>query len=263
MKILLTGATGFIGRRVLPLLSGHNVLCLTRTNFPEVAAFGAETVIHLAWPGVYGNDRYREEVQRDGYNLTRRLFAAVTPACRRWVGAGSQAEFTQRSTPYAIYKRWSLMATHEWALRHRVGFAWARLYSVYGPGEVPDSFLPYLIRELLAGRDPALTDQNLPWDFLFVDDAARALVALALGKATGLYEIAAGETIYTQDAARIVRDKVAPAATLRFGARPRRAVEIDGIGPVNVAPMRALGWSPQVSFSAGLDALIESLIPNP
>ena len=44
---------------------------------------------------------------------------------------------------------------------------------------------------------------------------------------------------------------------LRFGDRPRRAVEIDGIGPVNIAPMRALGWSPQVSFSDGLDALIE------
>jgi len=139
-----------------------------------------------------------------------------------------------------------------------VSFAWARLYSVYGPGAVVNSYLPYLIRELQAGHNPALTDQDIPWDFLYVDDAARAIVLLeTIHSATGIFDIAYGEPISTQTAAKIVRDKINPSAVLRFGDRPRRDIEIDGLHP-DVRRMNLLGWKPEVSFSDGVDAMIQA-----
>src|SRR4051812_36642027 len=74
MRIFLTGATGFLGARVLPLLGAHEVLCATRRadqvervsharaleadlNVPgawedELRAFTPQWWIHLAWDGL-------------------------------------------------------------------------------------------------------------------------------------------------------------------------------------------------------------------
>lgn len=260
MRVLLSGSTGFIGKRVLPLLAKQEVFCLDRTNLPEVKDFAPEIVIHLAWPGVYGDRRHDETTQRAGYVFTQKLLHAIGNKCCRWVGVGSQAEVSKRDSPYAIFKRWSLFESNRWAVNHNVSFAWARLYSVYGPGQVDNSYLPYVISELLENGSVDLTDQNIPWDFLYVDDAAKAIVSLAMNPtAHGVYEVASSDTIHTQEAAYIVRDKIDPTAKLLFGAKKWRPVEIDGIKPVDISRMIAIGWEPLVSFSDGVDALIQSI----
>jgi UDP-glucose 4-epimerase len=258
-KILLSGATGFIGRRVLPLLEGNEVFCLDRCNYRAAEEFHPDVVVNLAWPGVYGDARYNDDIQAQGLRLTDWLLS-ISEGCKRWIGVGSQAELSQPDCAYSRYKIASHCNAHQWCVERGIDFCWARLYSVYGPGEVSYSFLPYVIGELLAGRDVKLTDQDCPWDFLYVDDAASAIVTLVLhDEAIGLFDIANGETIHTQNAARRVRDMLNPRAALEFGARPRRAIEIDGIPAVDISRMRGLGWEPHVSFYNGVQRLIQSI----
>ena len=71
MRVLLTGGTGFVGSRVLPLLEEHEVLCVSRdpVRLPqrrgmkaiaadlgrdgawitEIARFRPDWCLHLAW----------------------------------------------------------------------------------------------------------------------------------------------------------------------------------------------------------------------
>ena len=119
MRVLVTGATGYIGRHTLPILvrSGHTVHATSRT-LPDLAARsrvpaawhsvdlltpGApewiieqvrpEAVLHFAWnatPGVY----WTAADNADWEEATVSLFSAFADAGgRRFVGAGTCAEY--------------------------------------------------------------------------------------------------------------------------------------------------------------------------
>ena len=81
MRIFLTGASGFIGSRILPALqaSGHQVIGLARSESTAQAlkAAGAEVHRHAGCPGVAAGWR-RERRRGDPYRLRPRL----QPLCR-------------------------------------------------------------------------------------------------------------------------------------------------------------------------------------
>jgi UDP-glucose 4-epimerase len=128
MRILVTGATGFVGAHVLQRLSTENaslaILVRAGSNTwrikpllssvsaivgdlrnprelaPAIADFEPDTVIHLAWSGV-GN-RYRNVQWQMDDNLASSidlLRTAHAAGCRTWIGLGSQAEYGPMNGP--------------------------------------------------------------------------------------------------------------------------------------------------------------------
>ena len=96
----------------------------------------------------------------------------------------------------------------------------------------------------------------MPWDYLHVADAARAIVAVATGSATGVFDVGSGETVCTRAIPRMLRAKIDPHLALSFGARPERDVEIDYL-KADTTAIRSLGWKPQIDLSTGLDSVIQ------
>jgi len=260
MRILVTGSSGFIGRTVVRRLQEqgkHETYCLDRQNIPAAAEWKPEAVIHCAWGGVSHEFRDDDALQSGGLLLTQTVACAVAGTCRRFVGIGSQAELSQPEIPYSQYKALTNRYLQRFCKERNISWAWARLYSVYGPGDNPWTFIPYLIRALLRGdTEIPLTDQNIPWDWLYVDDAADALIRLAEVNINGEFELGYGASVLTQDTARAIRDKINPEAKLLFGLRPKRVKEIPGLLCDIEAIQRATGWWPQVPISKGLDRTI-------
>jgi len=219
MRILITGATGFLGGHLLKRLSAEDVTVaiLIRPqsnrwriehlgmNFVKIIGdlrqpqgisdaikdFAPDTVIHLAWSGVL--NRYRnEQLQLDNlFGNLALLRIANEAGCRTWIGLGSQAEYgplnirinedapTRPSTLYGITKLCTCLLSQYLCAQLNMRFVWLRLFSAYGPADNPGWLIPYVILTLLRGERPALTTGEQRWDYLFVEDTAEVIYRVA------------------------------------------------------------------------------------
>ena len=118
MKALVTGANGFLGRRLVQdlLENGHEVIAVVRlaaygnnrprmnkdsvlvvpcglesyADLPERIGFPCDWFFHLAWAGVSGSDRYSFAIQEKNIaSAVQSVAAAKALGCSRFIGAGS------------------------------------------------------------------------------------------------------------------------------------------------------------------------------
>lgn len=192
--LAVTGGTGFVGQRLLKLAieNGHRVRALTRRPQQPIEGIdwipgdltgcgdlcdGADAVIHVA--GVI-NARTAAEFIAGNVEGTRvALAAAKASGVRRFIHVSSLAAREPGLSGYGASK-----AASE-ALPPLSGLDWAivRPPAVYGPG---DRETLELFR--LAAHGIALVPRRGHASFIHVDDLAAALLALALGNASGTFE---------------------------------------------------------------------------
>jgi dTDP-6-deoxy-L-talose 4-dehydrogenase (NAD+) len=261
--ILLTGATGFVGRLVHRALCarGAKVRVVIRTGsesrlafatesvvatpdvFAEKAAWwtaacrGVDVVVHAAWyaePGVYLQSPKNEACLAGTLELARGASAAKV---RRFVGVGTCFEYdisdrplTTQSplrplTPYAVAKVQAFRALSELLPSRGVAFAWCRLFYLYGEGEDARRLVPTLRRRLAAGEPVDMTSGEQVRDFIDVAEAGAMIADAALGDVAGPVNICSGVPITIRALAERIADEYGRRDLLRFGARPDNAFD--------------------------------------
>jgi nucleoside-diphosphate-sugar epimerase len=258
--LLVTGAGGFIGQRLVGLLraQGRTVTGWTRadadlTQREAVAealmALAPSTIFHLAASNAAlaeSDDR----VPAAEVAMVANLAAAMPGGCRLLM-TGSMAEYGYSGTlaendpraPRSTYGRAKAAASDHAVALAATGahdLRVARLFGVYGPGEAARRLVPHLVAHLAVGQPVDLGDAEQVRDFVHVDDVCDRLIALAeAGVAPApVVNIGTGVGVTVGDVARAVADRLgADHGLLRFGALPRRAIDED----VLVAETRLLG----------------------
>jgi len=216
MKVLVTGATGFVGRQVIPLLlkRGHTVTAVARdaakaqgfTWYPDVRFLAGDihqidsgligiigqqdAVLHLAWPGLpHYKDLYHfEENLPAAYRFLKSLVEhstrhlLVTGTCLEYgmqEGCLSEETPADPSNPYALAKDTLRKFLEELKKVHAFNLQWARLFYMYGPGQNPNSLIAQLEQALDAGESVFnMSGGEQSRDYLPVEEAARRLVIL-------------------------------------------------------------------------------------
>jgi dTDP-6-deoxy-L-talose 4-dehydrogenase (NAD+) len=256
-RILLTGATGFVGRQILSALVTMNVpvtlvvrgelkrvetrpvdrVILTDDAFAQSRSWwvealqGVDTVIHAAWfaePGQY----LQSPINLDCLKGTITLAQACADArVRRFVGTGTCFEYDtdagylsvdtplRPATPYAAAKAATYLALNQSLPIAGVEFVWCRLFYLYGEGEDPRRLVPYIHQRLQQGKFADLTDGLQVRDYMDVRDAAASIVATACGNCTGPVNVCSGNGITIRELAVRIADTYGRADLLRFGAR--------------------------------------------
>lgn len=244
MNIVMTGATGFIGRRVVPRLvaDGHSVRSLARRpadagrleelagttvveadltepeSLKRVIARG-DCVIHLAVLGhLSERDHDESEFRRVNVEGTRNLLEACLDreAARVVVTSSSAALGHVRSpvidesspanplTPYGRSKRASDLLVEEYARERGLPSVSLLFTHVYGPGDTRD-FLK-IIRWMKAGVFPQVGLRPNYYPALFIDDAVEAIrLAIDRGRLGERYIITDSDPHDTREVRRLVR----------------------------------------------------------
>ena len=231
--------------------------------------FAPDTVFHLGWSGVGNADR--NQITQATKNLSfatslTQLSADTGVQC--WIGAGSQAEYgpknrqideTQLPQPTTLYGASKLSAgilTERIAALGGIRHAWLRVFSTYGPLDNADWMLPTLIAKLLNRERPALTAGEQLWDYLHVNDAARAFLAIAESDAQGCFNLGSGETHPLRKSIETIRDEIDPALPLGFGEVPYRNDQVMCLHADISKLQRTANWFPQTELTAGLKSLV-------
>ena len=263
MTVLITGATGFVGRQVHAALAERGVavrvviragtearliapaeaIVTTPDLFAEPATWwaracaGIATVVHAAWYAESGQYLHSPK-NAECLNGTLAFAAGAAEAgVRRFVGVGTCFEYdvsagtlsTQTplkpETPYAEAKAAAFSALSAFLPPRGVAFAWCRLFYLYGEGEDERRLVPTLRRCLSAGEPADLTSGQQVRDFLDVRDAGRMIADAALGSVQGPVNVCSGVPITVRAFAERIADGYGRRDLLRFGARPDNAFD--------------------------------------
>jgi len=266
-RVLVTGASGFIGSRLCPLLtrSGAEVHGFSRgilvqttgvsrwwrgdvSNEQDVRVVLQDSrpdfVFHLA--GHVSGLRSRQKVEptfhTNALGALNMLNHCADQGVRRLVLAGSLEEpdvgatATVSVSPYAASKATASIYARMFHVLYETPVVVARLFMVYGPGQRDlTKLIPYVALSLLRGETPALSSGLRPVDWLFVDDAAEALVSLLLpvGLEGSTIDVGSGTVRTVRDVVENVAALIAPPVSLTFGTipdRPREVVRVADAG---------------------------------
>jgi nucleoside-diphosphate-sugar epimerase len=291
MRILLTGAGGFIGTAFLreALRCGHEVAglylpghrvpektvglvtltgSLANAPWPEISQFEPETCVHTAWittPGDYLESPKNETFLKWSQSFLDRLAEMGAPHI---VGLGTCIEYELSDQPlredrtplkpqslYAQTKNDLRLYGERLANRDSFSFAWARVFYPFGPGEHPSRLCSSLIRQLTDGRTVVLKTPQSRKDYIYIDDVATALLRVVESRFDGCINIGTGSGITVARTAEIIAKSMGREDLLRTADPP--AVDPFPCVVADATRLKGLGWLPRISAATGLRRMID------
>lgn len=290
IRVLVTGATGFIGRHALPMLvlAGAEVHAVARrpgrsmagVNWHQADLLRAEDraqliqtvrpthLLHFAWIAEHG--RFWEAEENSAWldasrDLVRR-FRDIGGG--RVVGAGSCAEYDWQDPalaagglcdehgtpcrPATLYGRCKLAMSDWLRMQPGLSHAWGRIFFTYGDDEDRRRLVPAVITALLTDQPAEIGPGTQVRDFLDVRDVAAAFVAMLTAPVEGVVNIGAGAGVTVADLAREIAQLVGKPDLLRVGALPARPGDPPFLVP-NIDRLRIeAGFRPARDRTTGL-----------
>jgi nucleoside-diphosphate-sugar epimerase len=290
MRVLLTGASGFIGRHVLDSLRQQNIdtVMLGRQRAPDSAfadfietdllvapdfaslarKSAATHLLHLAWYAEHGK-YWASPLNLRWVEATIRLIEAFCQAGgQQVVVAGTCAEYDwshgycrESSTPlnpatlYGTAKDAARRLAMAVCAQHHLPCAWGRIFLPFGTGEAGQRLIPSLIDVFRGKRPPFGVNAAAYRDFLHASDVAEGFVALLRDGANGAYNISSGQPALVasvvQELARLL--DADPQAVLDLSSE-RLGEPLLLVG--ESLKLKALGWQATLSLAQGLERTV-------
>jgi nucleoside-diphosphate-sugar epimerase len=300
--IALTGATSMIGLALIRqcLRSGIKIIAFVRPNSSRLDRLPDSNLIkivncnldslinldaikerldnpemfyHFGWDHTDKQGRYDCDKQLRNLHYTlAAVHLAKKLGCRRFIGAGSQAEYGRSSdhltgtTPvdpeiaYGITKyaagKLSKIECEKIDLEH----IWVRILSVYGINDNDDTLIKTFIVNCKNNRSMPLGPCTHIWDYLYEDDAGQAFLAIGRrGLNRKVYCLGNGIGKPLKEYLEIIRNMVNPAYIPQYGEIPYIEKSVKYLCADITELTNDTGWKPEFSFDEGVRRVIENI----
>ena len=299
-KIVVTGATSMIGTALIEECIKNNieVYAVVRKSsgrqnrlpknklihlidsslekldqLPELIPEACDTFYHIAWGNTGENRNRSTELQSRNISCTlEAVRVAHALGCRRFIGAGSQAEYgpmdvdkispdspVNPTTPYGASKLASGHLARMLCRELGMECIWPRIFSVYGIYEKETTMIASGLRKMLRGESTEFTPAMQRWDYLYSKDAGRAYYLIGeKGRDGAVYCVGSGQ-------ARPLRDYILKMAELTgaanpgIGAKPYPSGAVMNLCADTESLQRDTGFEPQYTFEEGIRETIDWL----
>ncbi|MFC1512830.1 NAD-dependent epimerase/dehydratase family protein [Thermodesulfobacteriota bacterium] len=284
MKVLVTGARGFLGRYVVDQLVQNRINTvavgrylpenISSTDFIQLDLIGqvnfqelvdraeATHLLHLAWYAEHGkfwtsplNLRWTEATVRltEAFCLAggKKVVTAGTCAEYDWSYGYCREDNTplNPSTLYGTAKDAARRLTIAVCAQHHVPCAWGRIFLPYGQGEDSRRLIPSLM-EVFQGKRPAFGVNATAYrDFLHAEDLAQAFVRLLQSEAEGAYNLCSGQPTQIAEIVRLIASS--------FNAEAENVLNLSAERPGEPTllvgdnhKLKALGWQQNNSLAS-------------
>ena len=269
-KIVVTGASGFLGqvlgrlllekkiphilvsRRVIP--GGHQVSDYTETPVGAV-------LVHLA------EDSHIARVNDQGVNYEMRalqtLNELIKKGYKKIIYASSGALYGDlTSVPHSVGDE---VVTNTTYLRVKRGAeklvlennqnVVVRLGNIYGPGMSQENVISTIFEQLRDHGEIRVRDDRPRRDFLWVEDAAEAIVKFALSSFSGVFNLGSGIGFSVRDVAQMASEIVGRNSPQIIAYEPAQR-ESNLILDISQTSAET-GWSPKTSLREGLERMLK------
>ncbi len=285
LRVLVTGATGFIGRHLCRKLVELGVAThgLSRSASEATVPGGVipiaadvtqrkdvvealeqlrpSHVLHLAAAGV--NQPFLEETLQVNVGGTLNVLeASQAVQVQRFVQVGTCYEYTadpDQASTYAASKLKSWRTWHAYVTAHPMETAALRLFHVYGPAQPATGLIASAILAALRGERFEMTPGEQERDFVYIEDVVEALVAALTMSLSGVetYDVGTGSGCSVRSVVRRIFEKVGGEGEVLVGALPYRSREIMRLVANPRPAARDLAWQARTNLETGLTLTID------
>ena len=303
-NVIITGATGAIGMALIDELRNNdvNIYAICRSDskrierirsiekvtviecsladlskLSELIEESCDVFYHFAWENTFG-----AAARNDTSSQIRNIQYAVEAVkvakklgCKKFVGAGSQAEFGRSNMPlsektppfpengYGIAKLCAGQMSKIEAENQGIDHVWTRILSVYGPYDSCKTFVMSAIEKMLKGEIFSCTSCEQVWDYMYSKDIARAFYLIGISGSHGsVYTLGGGKATPLKDYLEIIRDTIDPTLTIGFGNLEYSDNQVMRIEADLTLLKNDTGFEPTTDFVDGIKQLVSWIKEN-
>lgn len=296
MRILLTGAQGFVGSNVLIALhkAGHEIVAIKRSTsilpflIKELEGVSwidsdqnlystleslrkFDVVVHLA-TNYGGSINNWVDIEYDNVVFPLKLLQfSINNGCNIFINTDtffSRSEYSYaHMEEYILTKQylssWGLLASRQ---NPEFIFINARLEHVYGAGDRKEKFTMWLLANLIANKEEMkLTTCKQKRDFIYIDDVVDAYLSIVNNAASlkGYTEIGigTGHSVALKDFVLTAKDIAGSTTKLLFGALPQRKGEIMH-SRADTQILNLFGWTSKFDIEDGINHIVKNQFLN-
>lgn len=298
MKVIITGANGFIGSSLIKKMVANNVevvavdITFAGDRLPDsdlitkiesgveanlagkIPAGEYDAFYHFAWRGVNGLEKADPTIQLaniqmavDCANICKRLgvkkYLCAGTVAENATFSLSNLEHTSDGMMYGVAKHACRLIVEDYCKNIGQRFVWMQFSNIYGVGNKTGNLVSYTLGKLMAGEEATFGPALQPYDFIYVDDLIEAVYRLGANETKkAFYYIGSGSPRQLKNYLLRIGELAGHADKVSIGIRPDDGIKYSIEMFNNSSLVETIGNYVSTDFDKGIAMTIEWLKIN-